>query len=141
MSQEHVLIATLGLDQHENGAIAVARILREAQMKVGYLGRFNTPATIVEAVRIQAPDVVGVSCHSWEYLELAPDLVRRLREAGLDTPVVIGGSVITAGDAARMREAGVAGVVHGAVSDDAIVEVIRGAARAHRDGESGVIGP
>ncbi len=130
MAQETVIIATLGLDQHENGAIAVSRILREAQMRVTYLGRFNTPATVARAAADGAADVIGVSCHSWEYLSLVPDLIRRLREAGVTTPVVIGGSVITAADAQAMREAGVAAVASGALADDEIVDIIRGAAHS-----------
>ena len=34
MRQEPIIVATMGLDQHENGAIAITRILREAQMRV-----------------------------------------------------------------------------------------------------------
>lgn len=127
MSQETVIVATMGLDQHENGAIAVARILREAQMKVSYLGRFQTPRSIAEAAKAGG-DVIGVSCHSWEYLTLVPQLIAELRAAGVTAPVVIGGSVITADDARLMREAGVAAVVNGAVTDDQIVDIIRGAA-------------
>ena len=44
-----VLIAILGLDQHEVGAVAVARLLRDAGMEVIYLGRFNLPRGIVKA--------------------------------------------------------------------------------------------
>ena len=43
MSREFVALAIMGIDQHENGAIAVARVLREAQMKVDYFGKFHTP--------------------------------------------------------------------------------------------------
>jgi methylmalonyl-CoA mutase, C-terminal domain len=135
--QEHVMIATLGLDQHENGAVAVARILREAQMRVSYLGRFQTPQSLAAAAARERPDAIGVSCHSWEYLDLVPALIGRLRERGLATPVVIGGSIITAADARRMRQAGVAAVVAGAVADDDIVEVMRGAARAGEEAEAG----
>ena len=48
MSREVIALALMGIDQHENGAIAVARVLREAQMKVDYLGKFNTPASVAE---------------------------------------------------------------------------------------------
>jgi methylmalonyl-CoA mutase cobalamin-binding subunit len=37
-----VLLAILGLDQHEVGAMAVARTLRDAGMEVIYLGRLTS---------------------------------------------------------------------------------------------------
>ncbi len=125
MSQEHVIIAMVGLDQHENGAISVTRILREAQMRVSYLGRFNTPESIAELAAAERVDVVGVSCHSWEYITLVPELLKELKARGVEAPVVIGGSVITQKDAARMLRLGVGAVVTGAPSDDEIIDTIR----------------
>ena len=46
MSREFVALAIMGIDQHENGAIAVARALREAQMKVDYFGKLQTPVSV-----------------------------------------------------------------------------------------------
>ena len=43
-----VVLGTLGMDQHETGAVAVARMLRDAGMDVVYLGRFNLPPGIVK---------------------------------------------------------------------------------------------
>jgi methylmalonyl-CoA mutase cobalamin-binding domain/chain len=125
MKQEHVIVATMGLDQHENGAVAITRILREAQMRVQYLGRFNTPRTIAEAAAAEPVDVVGISCHSWEYMTLVPELIRELAARGVTAPVVIGGSVITPSDAARMLELGVSAVVNGAPTDDQVIDTIR----------------
>src|SRR5690606_15893102 len=98
MAQEKITIAIMGMDQHENGAVAVVRTLREAQMQVNYLGRFQTPQSVAEAAAREGAAVVGVSCHSWEYLVLVPRLLDELARRGLDIPVVIGGSVITADD-------------------------------------------
>ena len=103
-----VLISTLGLDQHEVGAIAVARQLRDAGMEVVYLGRFQLPPAIVKAAVDEAVDVVGLSCHSWEYLYYVDELMALLRERGLTIPVVLGGSVVTAADARALAAKGVA---------------------------------
>ena len=54
--------------------------------------------------------VIGLSCHSWEYLEYIDELMQLLRQRELKVPVVVGGSVITAGDEGRLREKGVAAV-------------------------------
>ncbi len=103
-----VLIGTLGLDQHEVGAVAVARQLRDAGMEVVYVGRFQLPPAIVKAAVDEAVDVIGLSCHSWEYLYYLDELMALLRERGLAIPVVLGGSVLTAADARALEAKGVA---------------------------------
>jgi len=110
MKPIRVWIGTLGLDQHEVGATAVARLLRDAGMEVIYAGRFNLPPGIVKAAVEEDVDVIGLSCHSWEYLEYIDELMQLLRERDLNVPVVVGGSVITAGDERLLREKGVAAV-------------------------------
>jgi len=120
-----VVISLLGLDQHEMGARIVATLLRDAGVEVVYLGKFNTPERIVSACVQEAADVVGISAHSWEYLEQVPALLARLREAELSTPVVVGGSVITPTDAATLRACGVADVFGPDTQSASIVERIR----------------
>ena len=125
MSNVQIMLAVMGMDQHENGVMAVSRILREAQMRVGYLGRFQTPSSIVEKLRKEPADVIGISCHSWEYLQLVPQLLVKLKEAELDMPVIIGGSVITERDAVELTEKGVAGVFTSGAKDTEIVDAVR----------------
>ena len=142
MSREFVALAIMGIDQHENGAVAVARVLREAQIKVEYLGKFQTPASVAEKAIRQGADVVGISCHSWEYMRLVPQLIEELKARASDIPVVIGGSVITPEDSERMRQTGVAAVFTNATDNNALIECVRAlsAARkksARRPGKAG----
>jgi methylmalonyl-CoA mutase, C-terminal domain len=125
MSREFVALAIMGIDQHENGAIAVARVLREAQMKVDYFGKFHTPDSVAEKAIKEGADVIGISCHSWEYLRLVPELVQQLRTRGSDIPVVIGGSVITPEDREKMRQLGVAAVFTGSTGSNDLIECVR----------------
>lgn len=125
MAREIVTLALMGMDQHENGALAVARTLREAQMQVRYLGRFQTPERIVEQAQSDGAQIIGISCHSWEYLALVPRLLEEIRRSGANLPVVIGGSVITTGDAERMKAAGVAAVFTAGARDGEIIDCIR----------------
>ncbi|MBW1682042.1 MAG: methylmalonyl-CoA mutase, partial [Deltaproteobacteria bacterium] len=48
MEKTRVFIGLLGTDQHELGAVAVSRILRDAGFEVVYGGRFNIPEGIVK---------------------------------------------------------------------------------------------
>src|SRR6266516_4013819 len=54
-------------------------------------------------------DVVVLSILCGSHLELIPEVVRMLRDEGLDVPVVVGG-IIPVADAERLRGAGVDGV-------------------------------
>ncbi len=129
MSTARVLIGMLGLDQHEVGAITVARLLRDAGMEVIYAGRFNLPAAIVKTAEEEDVDVIGLSCHSWEYLYYIDELMRLLGERGLDIPVVLGGSVITAADEEVLRAKHVAATFGPTAPVDEIPERIRQLAR------------
>ncbi|MBK6658351.1 MAG: cobalamin-dependent protein [Proteobacteria bacterium] len=110
MSAIRVLVGVLGMDQHEVGAVAIAKTLRDEGMEVIYTGCFNTPETIVRTAVEEDADVIGISSHSWEYLYYMPELIELLKRNELDIPVVLGGSVITEEDAAAMRAKGVAAV-------------------------------
>ena len=88
MENKRIFIGTLGMDQHEVGAIAVARLLRDAGMEVLYMGRFNLPAMIVKVCLEEDVDVIGLSCHSWEYLYYLPELMTLMKEKSLDIPEV-----------------------------------------------------
>lgn len=130
-----VLIAMLGLDQHEVGAVAVAGLLRDAGMEVVYAGRFNLPRAVVKAALEEGVDVIGLSCHSWEYLYYLDELLALLREHDLDVPVIVGGSVVTPGDAQALLAKGVRAAFGPTATPDEIITAVRelaGATTQHR---------
>jgi (2R)-ethylmalonyl-CoA mutase len=103
------LVAKPGLDGHSNGAEQIAVAARDAGMEVIYEGIRTTPEQIAAAARDEDVDVVGLSILSGSHLELVPDVVQRLRGAGVDAPVVVGG-IIPDEDRAPLRAAGVSAV-------------------------------
>jgi ethylmalonyl-CoA mutase len=104
-----ILVGKPGLDGHSNGAEQIALRARDVGMEVIYQGIRLTPAEIAESALQEDVDVVGLSILSGSHLELIPEVVRLLREEGVEVPVVVGG-IIPVADAERLREAGVAGV-------------------------------
>ena len=137
MSRECVALAIMGIDQHENGAVAVARLLREAQIKVEYFGKFQTPAAVADRAIAEDAALVGISCHSWEYMTLVPQLVQELRKRGSTIPVIIGGSVISAADGEKMRDAGVAAVFSTAMDGERVIDCVRALCASRKQKRSG----
>ena len=105
-----LLVGKPGLDGHSNGAEQIAVRARDAGFEVVYQGIRLTPAQIVAAAVAEDVQCVGLSVLSGSHMELVPQVLRGLREAGLtDVPVVVGG-IIPDGDARVLRELGVAAV-------------------------------
>jgi (2R)-ethylmalonyl-CoA mutase len=104
-----ILVGKPGLDGHSNGAEQVALRARDVGMEVIYQGIRLTPEEIAESALQEDVDVVGLSILSGSHLELIPEVVRLLREADVEVPVVVGG-IIPRADAEQLRAAGVAGV-------------------------------
>jgi len=105
-----LLVGKPGLDGHSNGAEQIALKARDVGFEVIYEGIRVTPEQIVASALEEGAHVIGLSILSGSHLELVPDVVSRLREAGIGkVPVVVGG-IIPEADAARLREAGVARV-------------------------------
>jgi len=104
-----MLVGKPGLDGHSNGAEQIAVAARDGGFEVVYQGIRLTPAQIAAAARDEDVDIVGLSILSGSHLELVPETVRLIREAGSDAPVVVGG-IIPDGDRPALERAGVARV-------------------------------
>jgi len=120
-----VIVAVLGMDQHENGAVAAAQVLRNAGFEVVYLGRFQLPAHIVAAARDEDADCIGLSVHSWEYRHYLPELLELLAAVDVHVPVVIGGSILSPADEEELATLGVAATFGPACRPEAIVARVR----------------
>jgi methylmalonyl-CoA mutase C-terminal domain/subunit len=119
------LVTVLGLDQHEAGALAVARLLRDAGVEVIYTGRFNTPETIASIAAEEDVDVVGVSCHSWEFLHYAEELATLLHAEDPPIPVILGGSIITPVDREEVLGKGIDAAVLPTAPGREVIETVR----------------
>ena len=103
------LVGKPGLDGHSNGAEQIAVRARDAGMQVVYEGIRLTPEEIVDAAREQKAHVIGLSVLSGSHMPLVADVVARMKEAGMNMPLVVGG-IIPPEDAAAMEKSGVAAV-------------------------------
>src|SRR5947207_14348344 len=104
-----ILVGKPGLDGHSNGAEQIAVRARDAGMDVVYEGIRLTPSRIAATAVQEGVHVVGLSILSGSHRELIPQVLRELKEAGAEVPVIVGG-IIPPADAEWLLKAGVARV-------------------------------
>lgn len=103
------LVAKPGLDGHSSGAEQIAVAARDSGMEVVYSGIRLTPEQIAASARDEDPDVIGLSILSGSHLALIPDVLARLKDVGVEAPVIVGG-IIPEDDRDFLRQIGIAAV-------------------------------
>ena len=105
----HVRVRTLcQVHATPTPASAPARPLSGHEPDPGDPGIDGYAPRIVKTARDENADVIGRSCHSWEYLHYIDERLARLSQQRLAIPVVVGGSVLTAADERLLWGKGVA---------------------------------
>ncbi len=104
-----ILVAKLGLDGHDRGALVLCRAFRDAGMEVIYSGLFATPERIAQIVEDEDVDVVALSLLNGAHLTLFPRVVKVLKEKGIKDVLVMGGGVIPEDDKEELEKSGVLG--------------------------------
>ena len=120
-----VLVAKPGLDGHDRGAKVIARALRDAGMEVIYTGIRQTSQMIVRAASQEDVDVIGMSVLSGAHMELLPEIIRLLKDQGMEDVVTVVGGIIPEADRQPLMDLGIAGVFGPGTSTGAIVEFIQ----------------
>ena len=129
MSKIRVVIAKPGLDGHDRGAKVIARALRDAGMEVIYTGLRQTPEQIVSAAVQEDADVIGLSILSGAHNHICPEVMRRLREKGLDDVLVVVGGIIPDVDVPRLNAEGITGVFRPGTPMQEIIDFVQQHAR------------
>ena len=127
-----ILIAKPGLDGHDRGARMIVRLLREAGFDVRYTGIRKTPAEIARQAADEEVDVVGLSIPSGAHMELVPQVIAALQDAGLEhVPLAVGG-IIPPPDRTALLEMGVVAVFGPGARSADVIPALRDAASAGR---------
>ncbi len=104
-----ILVAKLGLDGHDRGALVLCRAFRDAGMEVIYSGLFATPERIAQIAEDEDVDVVALSLLNGAHLTLFPRVVKALKQKGINDVLVMGGGVIPEDDKTELEKSGVRG--------------------------------
>jgi len=123
--QIKILVAKPGLDGHDVGAKVVVRALMDAGFDVVYTGLRQTPREIVERVRDDGIDVVGLSILSGSHLPLCRKLRDELKAHDIDNKLWIVGGNIPAKDHEALKDMGVDAIFPTSSKLDDIVNFIR----------------
>ncbi|MFQ6025346.1 MAG: cobalamin B12-binding domain-containing protein [Nitrosopumilaceae archaeon] len=104
-----ILVAKLGLDGHDRGALVLCQAFRDAGMEVIYSGLFATPERIAKIAEDEDLDVVAMSLLNGAHLTLFPLVVKALKKKGIKDVLVVGGGVIPEDDKRQLEKAGITG--------------------------------
>jgi len=108
--QIKILVAKLGLDGHDRGALVLCRALRDAGMEVIYSGLFATPERIAQIAEDEDVDAIAMSLLNGAHNTLFPRVVKAVKKKGIKDVLVVGGGVIPDVDKKGLLKAGVDGV-------------------------------
>ncbi|HIJ64165.1 MAG TPA: protein meaA, partial [Rhodospirillaceae bacterium] len=78
-----ILVGKPGLDGHSNGAEQIALKARDVGFEVVYDGIRSTPERLVASALEEGVHLVGLSILSGSHLELVPEILERMKQAGL----------------------------------------------------------
>jgi methylmalonyl-CoA mutase, C-terminal domain len=104
-----ILVAKMGLDGHDRGALVICRALRDAGMEVIYSGLFCTPQQVAKTAIDEDVDAIAMSLLNGAHLTLFPKVAKILKEQSIDDILLIGGGVIPEKDKKLLENEGITG--------------------------------
>ena len=101
-----ILMAKPGLDGHDRGIKVLAAAYRDAGMEVIYLGLRQTPEMIVSSALQEDGDVIALSSLNNAHMTIFPNVLKLMKEKGLDDILLVGGGIIPKKDIEELENLG-----------------------------------
>lgn len=120
-----VLVAKMGLDGHDRGAMVLCRAFRDAGMEVIYSGLFATPKRVAQIAEDEDVDAVAMSLLNGAHNTLFPRVVGELGRRGMRDVLVMGGGIIPESDRGGLEKKGLNGVFGPGAPLPGIIEHVR----------------
>ena len=99
-------MAKPGLDGHDRGIKVLASAYRDAGMEVIYLGLRQTPEMIVASALQEDVDVIALSSLNNAHMTIFPNVMKIMKEKGLDDVLLVGGGIIPKKDMEELEGLG-----------------------------------
>lgn len=131
MSKEkkiRVLIAKVGCDIHERGALTLLTTFRDEGMEAIYTGRYQTPKGVANAAVSEDVDVIALSDHTGSLPIIAEAVLAELKKLGVTDMPIIAGGLLTQEDIKVLERMGVTGNYGPGTPMDVILTHIRNVA-------------
>ena len=119
-----VLMAKVGLDGHDKGAIQVTNLLKDAGMEVIYTGLRKKVMQVINIAIQEDVDVIGISILSGAHLNVAEKIIDKMKANNIDHKVLIMGGVIPDEDITTLEEMGVNAVFTQSSAPEEMVKFI-----------------
>ncbi len=127
-----ILIAKVGCDIHERGALTLLYTLRDAGMEAIYTGRYQTAEAVASAAIAEDVDVIALSDHTGSMPIIAASVLGALKDRNAtDIPVMAGG-LISPEDVRALEAMGILGNYGPGTPVERIVEHVEELVRRKR---------
>lgn len=120
-----ILVGKPGLDGHDRGAKVIARAFRDAGFEVIYTGLHQTPEMIVNTAIQEDVDAVSLSILSGAHNYVFPEVIRLMKEKGMEDVLVFGGGIVPDDDIAELKSQGVAEIFTPGSSTQDIIDWVK----------------
>ncbi|GAG09477.1 unnamed protein product, partial [marine sediment metagenome] len=120
-----VLIAKVGCDIHERGALTLLHMFRDAGMEVIYTGRYQSPEGVANAAVAEDVDVIALSDHTGSMPIIAAAVLEALKRLDAIDIHILAGGLVSPEDADVLEGMGVSGNYGPGTPLDLIVDHVR----------------
>ena len=120
-----ILVGKPGLDGHDRGAKVIARAFRDAGFEVIYTGLHQTPEMIVSTAVQEDVDAVSLSILSGAHNYVFPEVIRLMKEKGMEDVLVFGGGIVPDDDIRELKKQGVAEIFTPGSSTQEIIDWVK----------------
>jgi methylmalonyl-CoA mutase C-terminal domain/subunit len=122
--KSRVLIAKVGCDIHERGALTLLTALSGAGMEVIYTGRYQTPEAVASAAVSEDVDVIALSDHTGSLPIIAEQVIAELNKLEVSDIHIIAGGLLMPDDVKTLESMGVKGNCGPGTPIEVIIDLI-----------------
>ncbi len=123
-----VLLVKHWMECHDRGVKSVAAILRDAGFEVVYVV-YMSPEEIVSAAVQEDVGIIGMSFSTGAYDAHVPEVMRLMKEKGLQDVMVLVGGLIPDEDIGWLKEQGIKEVFGAGADTNQLIELMETAGR------------